>query len=293
MLPWAALKARHVLPRQARHREAADAGRKSCQHVRQRVIHRVLQPAPHRVPQWSSRLRHRQPLSPAAECRRASHWALPERLWSATGPRAGEQRRLRRGRTRPWKRAGWQLSGRDAQRGSGPADGALSWRALLARSRGALSWRTWSWMRTRSGDAAPLLEVEEDGRSEDGQCKHHRPGISTSSWMRTAGLAVGAVLLILALRAAHEEARCASGPNPVPRVASESCRRCNRPPRLRSSSDGPTPTLPACAAAATTAVSVRWSSATGSSRCTCSPSARSSSGCTCRTGTAWSGSGQG
>ena len=127
--------------------------------------------------------------------------------------------------------------------------GALSWRALLARSRGALSWRALvarsrgarvQWMRTRSGDAAPLLEVEEDGRSEDGQCKHHRPGISTSSWMRTAGLAVGAVLLILALRAAHEEARCASGPNPVPRVASESCRRCNRPPRLRSSSDGPT-----------------------------------------------------
>ena len=62
-------------------------------------------------------------------------------------------------------------------------------------------------MRTRTGDAAPLLEVEEDGRSEDGQCKHHRPSISTSSWTRTAGLAVGAVLLILALRAAHEEAR--------------------------------------------------------------------------------------
>ena len=62
-------------------------------------------------------------------------------------------------------------------------------------------------MRTRTGDAAPLLEVEEDGRSEDGQCKHHRPSISTSSWTRTAGLAVGAFLLILALRAAHEEAR--------------------------------------------------------------------------------------
>ena len=84
----------------------------------------------------------------------------------------------------------------------------LSAPPLTARSPGALSWRTYTfWMRTRSGDAAPLLEVEEDGRSEDGQCKHHRPGISTSSWMRTAGLAVGAVLLILALRAAHEEAR--------------------------------------------------------------------------------------
>ena len=64
-------------------------------------------------------------------------------------------------------------------------------------------------MRTRSSDAAPLLEAEEDGQCEDtdGQCKHHRPSISNSSWMRTAGLAVGAVLLILALRAAHEEAR--------------------------------------------------------------------------------------
>ena len=49
-------------------------------------------------------------------------------------------------------------------------------------------------MRTRSSDAAPLLEAEEDGQCEetDGQCKHHRPSISNSSWMRTAGLAVGA-----------------------------------------------------------------------------------------------------
>jgi hypothetical protein len=62
-------------------------------------------------------------------------------------------------------------------------------------------------MRTRTGDAAPLLEAEEDGQCEDGQCKHHRPSISTSSWTRTAGLAVGAVLLILALRAAHDELR--------------------------------------------------------------------------------------
>lgn len=66
-------------------------------------------------------------------------------------------------------------------------------------------------MRTRTGDAAPLLEVEEDGQCEDGQCKQHRPSISTSSWTRTAGLAVGAVLIILALRAAHEELRSDGG----------------------------------------------------------------------------------
>ena len=75
-------------------------------------------------------------------------------------------------------------------------------------------------MRTRTGDAAPLLEVEEDGQCEDGQCKQHRPSISTSSWTRTAGLAVGAVLIILALRAAHEELRGwvrPPDPDPVPR----------------------------------------------------------------------------
>ena len=102
--------------------------------MRQRVIHRVLQPAPHRVPQWSSRLRHRQPLSPAAECRRASHWALPERLWSATGPRAADASVV----------AG---RGHGSDQGGNSADethplmarspGALSWRALVARSRGA------------------------------------------------------------------------------------------------------------------------------------------------------------
>ena len=257
--------------------------------MRQRVIHRVLQPAPRRVPQWSSRLRHRQPLSPAAECRRASHWALPERLWSATGPRAGEQRRLRRGRTRPWKRAGWQLSGRDAvfQRGSGrpPADGALSWRALVAVARsgcalGRATRRLSSrWKRTggrRTGSASTTGRASPQAAGCAPPASPSGPFCSSSRYVLLTRRHAGA-----------------SGPNPVPRVASESCRRCNRPPRLRSSSDGPTPTLPACAAAATAAISVRWSSATGSSRCTCSPSARSSSGCTCQTGTAWSGSGQG
>ena len=155
----------------------------------------MLQPAPHRVPQWSSRLRHRQPLSPAAECRRASHWALPERLWSATGPRAGEQRR---GRTRPWKRAGWQLSGRDAQRGSGPADGALSWRALLACSRGALSWRA--------------LVARSRGARGRGCARARATPRLSSRWKRTGGRRTGSASTTG--RASPQAAGCAPPASP-------------------------------------------------------------------------------
>lgn len=45
-------------------------------------------------------------------------------------------------------------------------------------------------MRTRTGDAAPLLE-----REEDGQCKRHRPTSNSSA--RTVALAIAAVLLVL------------------------------------------------------------------------------------------------
>ena len=45
-------------------------------------------------------------------------------------------------------------------------------------------------MRTRTGDAAPLLE-----REEDGQCKRHRPTSNSSA--RTVTLAIAAVLLVL------------------------------------------------------------------------------------------------
>ena len=161
-------------------------------------------------------------------------------------------------------------------------------------------------MRTRTGDAAPLLEVEEDGQCEDGQCKQHRPSISTSSWTRTAGLAVGAVLIILALRAAHEELRrWVRPPDPVPRVAEPEAAQTGPSPnqerrrRLTLTASpgldpGPLHTLTLTlicpstlrAAAAMAATRLLCSSATGSSRCTCSPSARSSSDSTCRTGAA-------
>ena len=134
VLRRAVLKARHVLPRQARLWAVADSARKSSQHVRQPVTQRLLQPAP----QWPSRLRHRRPVSPAAECRRASHWAL---LRSATGPRAREQPRLPRGRTRHRKRRRGEGSAADTTREFSPLTTMSPAAHENSRTASAPSWR--------------------------------------------------------------------------------------------------------------------------------------------------------